>query len=996
MTPRTLVTAAFVMTVLVLGLSARASIHAGSPSRDPLRGRGHSNRIVVENVHQGTTGWVTPEFRQSRSPRDRRSSPRLRAAAVWNDSTIRGYAGATSYNRDEPIDLHISTSAPSYDVEVHRMGWYGATGARLFLTVTGLPGLDQPVPAPDPITGLIEPSWQTTHTLQPGADWISGVYLAKLTASGGATDYVIFVLRDDGAPADLLFQVAVTTYQAYNNWGGKSLYGFNSTGDERANVVSFDRPYERWDGAGGFFDGDYNMIRWLEREGYDVTYVTSLDVQQSPSIFNNRPVFVSNFHDEYWSTPMRDNLVAAQAAGTDLAFFDSNNLYWQVRFEPSSSGVADRRMVGYKDAALDPLSEVQPALTTVRFRDPRVNAPENQILGVQHTGNFEWAVTVPWIVRNPDHWIYQGTGLSDGDAIAGLVGYEMDSLVDNGLAPPGLTVLAESPFVDIDGVPGTHNAVIFERSNGAIVFSAGTNYWSWKLDDNDAQAAGVDTRVQQMTRNVLDTMIGAAAVPPASLTVTALVVNDDGGAATPGDLTLRIDGAVVPASVAQTLSPGGHTVSIDPLPGYTFAIGGACSPGGSVTLAAGGTLTCTLLADDDAPAPPVSSGLTIYDDALDPGWANWSWNTTVNFAASSPVFRGSAALSAEVTTIWGGLYLHANAPVDLSGFTELRFLARATAPGQIYWVYLTDTANQRLGNALQLSALAGDPTPDGWTEYRIPLDASGLNVGAGPINGFIFQDYSGSPHPPVYLDELGFVAAAAPPPPDTTTLTLALTIRNDDAGTATPADFALRIDGAVVPASVAQTLSPGSHTVSIDPLPGYTFAVGGACSPGGSVTLAAGDTRVETKQSPHEGTLHLRLCRDTGLATRSIDLSGYEDASLRACVRVDGFAGADQAHVLSSTDGGVTWSTLHVFAHGDDDNTYRCFEWAIPSGQVVTIAFDAEMSDKKDQIWLDAIEVVARPIGGGLAAPLRPLSSAPRNATLARLTKRPLPPPATR
>ena len=316
MTPRTLVTAAFVMTVLVLGLSARASIHAESPSRDPLRGRGHSNRIVVENVHQGTTGWVTPEFRQSRSPRDRRSSPRLRAAAVWNDSTIRGYAGATSYNRDEPIDLHISTSAPSYDVEVHRMGWYGATGARLFLTVTGLPGLDQPVPAPDPITGLIEASWQTTHTLQPGADWISGVYLAKLTASGGATDYVIFVLRDDGAPADLLFQVAVTTYQAYNNWGGKSLYGFNSTGDERANVVSFDRPYERWDGAGGFFDGDYNMIRWLEREGYDVTYVTSLDVQQSPSIFNNRPVFVSNFHDEYWSTPMRDNLVAAQAAGT--------------------------------------------------------------------------------------------------------------------------------------------------------------------------------------------------------------------------------------------------------------------------------------------------------------------------------------------------------------------------------------------------------------------------------------------------------------------------------------------------------------------------------------------------------------------------------------------------------------------------------------------------------------------------------------------------------
>lgn len=126
----------------------------------------------------------------------------------------------------------------------------------------------------------------------------------------------------------------------------------------------------------------------------------------------------------------------------------------------------------------------------------------------------------------------------------------------------------------------------------------------------------------------------------------------------------------------------------------------------------------------------------------------------------------------------------------------------------------------------------------------------------------------------------------------------------------------------------------------------------------------SGDASVrKSRRSAYEGSRDLRLRRGTGFAARSVDLRGYADALLRACVRVRSFEGSDRALVLFSTDGGATWSTVHIFVNGDDDNTYHCFEWALPAGLVVTIAFDAAMSGKRDQVWFDAIEVVARPGG---------------------------------
>jgi hypothetical protein len=413
-------------------------------------------------------------------------------------------------NSGEPVRLYVSTALPDYDLEVYRMGWYGGTGGRLITAARTLPGQNQPVPPPDPLTGLISAGWDLSYTVQTGEDWVTGVYLVKLIGSDGSVGYALFALRNDGIRADLFHQVALTTYQAYNNWGGKSLYDFNSGGG-KATKVSFDRPYQ-FSGQGLFFDADFPMIRFLESRGYNLTYGTSLDLHASPEVLDSRSVFVSSFHDEYWSAQMREHLLNAHDAGMHLAFFDSNNVYWQVRFEPSADGRPDRVMVCYKDTS-DPIATTDPGLTTVRWRDTPVSRPENALLGVMYEADFTWGLGFPWIVANADHWIYHGTGLRSGDVIPDLVGYEYDRVFDYGATPEQITLLADSPIKLPDGRSGTHNAVLRTAPHGALTFSAGTNYWPWALDDSDFKTLPSDPRVQLMTNNLLQTMI--AGTPPA-------------------------------------------------------------------------------------------------------------------------------------------------------------------------------------------------------------------------------------------------------------------------------------------------------------------------------------------------------------------------------------------------------------------------------------------------------------------------------------------------
>ncbi len=487
---------------LVAGLVAALSLAAcdGRPLSAPGPGALARNPTVLENEKEGAADWEI--------------------TAPAESGEIEGYASATSVERGRAVDLFVSTLDPDYRIDVFRMGWYGGAGARRVAGPIARPGIRQPVPPPDPPTGLVECRWREPYHL-PTADasgpWPSGVYLARLTASpSGRQAYIVFVVRDDERRSALLFQSSVTTYAAYNNWGGRSLYAFNS-GGRPARKVSFDRPYAmspygvRLDGAGDFLRRwEYNTLRWLEREGHDVAYLTDVDTHARADLLPRHRIFLSVGHDEYWSWAMREHVEAARDQGVHLAFLGANACFWQIRFEPGASGAPDRTVVAYKDAvATDPVaadpSEERARRASGRWRDAPTARPESALIGVMYLAD---PVDGDVVVDDADHWAFAGTGLRRGSVLPGLLGYEVDAVAEG--SPAGLRRLAHSPFSQPSGETGYADMTIHETAGGALVFATGSMYWNWGLDGYNAPRGHgdrVSAAAQRITRNVLERML---------------------------------------------------------------------------------------------------------------------------------------------------------------------------------------------------------------------------------------------------------------------------------------------------------------------------------------------------------------------------------------------------------------------------------------------------------------------------------------------------------
>jgi len=314
------------------------------------------NPIQQENSLPGTPGWN--DF-----------------AADLKPDTISGFGSVISVNLGSSIDFYVTTTAPSFTIDVFRTGYYQGIGARLVQSLGSFTGLHQAIPLPDPVTGIIAcTNWTKATTLQIPATWVTGVYLAKLTSSTGNSSFIFFVVRNDSGTEDLLFQTSVTTYQAYNTWGGTSLYN-NLTNLSvypyaHATKVSFDRPFNPGDsnGAGHYLFYENKFVYWLESQGYNVAYTTDVDTDLGKPALTNHKGFLSVGHDEYWSMGMRANVQNAINAGVNAAFFSGNAVYWQIRFEPNPSGVPNRVQVGYKDfATLAPPSRSGPGVRGQQF-----------------------------------------------------------------------------------------------------------------------------------------------------------------------------------------------------------------------------------------------------------------------------------------------------------------------------------------------------------------------------------------------------------------------------------------------------------------------------------------------------------------------------------------------------------------------------------------------------------------------------------------------------
>ena len=471
-------------------------------------GTSRDNAITEENRKPGTVDWQL-QYTRFEYPPNWQSSPLIRGL---RSPAIEGFASKTSVAPGQSLDFKVSTSsAVKVRIDIYRMGYYGGKGARHMLRLGSFGCEPQPVP-PMTIQRLRECNWPVTARLTIPKEWVSGVYLAKLTReeSFGPQSFIVFIVKDH-RPADLLFQCSDLTWQAYNKWpGNDSLYDdgssdvFTSTTTVR---VSFDRPYAKYcqiidapasAGSGEFLLWEYPQSYWIEKEGYDVTYCSNLDMDLDPKLLSQCKVFLSVAHDEYWTRAMYDNVMAARERGVSLAFFSGNTLCCEVEMYRSTIDDAPARA----------------------YRRRRLFADEPQLMGTKSYGSGYG----DWVVTKPSHWIYEKTGMAAGDVIRGLIGWEYHGTP---ATIPGLEVVAEAPLFPPLGWDGSedvktrqhpqrHAAIVFPCAKGNWVFNAGTIWWGEGLSQppghiparhNITGTMGPDERVQRITRNVLDRLI---------------------------------------------------------------------------------------------------------------------------------------------------------------------------------------------------------------------------------------------------------------------------------------------------------------------------------------------------------------------------------------------------------------------------------------------------------------------------------------------------------
>jgi hypothetical protein len=441
--------------------------------------------IARENAHQGTADW-------------------LKAFITSPSEAIQAYASAISVHPGQTLTFYVSTEKKGtpYSAAIYRLGWYGGTGARL-LKVVKVAGqaqgyYDQATKTLvgcttcrfDAGTRMTEADWRPSFTVTVPADWVTGVYFVGFTDKQDQHTFLTFDVTGNTA-ATYVVVTADTTVEAYNSWGGSSLYqGADSKTQDRAYAVSFDRPVA----GAGFEQGivwEIDAIRWLEREGYNLSYISSTDLDEDPGILlQHRAVLVLG-HDEYWSGSMRVAYLGARAAGVGLAFLGADDGFWQIRFAADSRGAKDRTIICYKLAQADPLYGKDNALVTVNWRNPPLSEPENSLIGIMYSSfsgpdiatghrHAPWSID-PEAASSP---LLRNTGLVASRTYGcDYVGYEWDRVFANSSRPPGLHVIATSPIVQYDGTPDEANSTYYVASSGSFVFASGSVLWTYGLDN---------------------------------------------------------------------------------------------------------------------------------------------------------------------------------------------------------------------------------------------------------------------------------------------------------------------------------------------------------------------------------------------------------------------------------------------------------------------------------------------------------------------------------
>jgi len=466
-------------------------------------------------------------------------------SASATEPNIEVYTDKKGYLPGETIHFHVSTTAATYSIEIRKEEWKRGVIAK----VTNLPGVYYPAPPHEDRPWATGAKWPVSYSWVVPDEWENGSYLAMLrTTSGGYTyTYHPFIVRTrvPGSRSKVAFVMNYNTRHAYNQWGGKSLYYTGVPEDtHRAVAVSFLRPFHASSGRGNNYWGQWEVSSQLQADGFDPEFITEWDICSNPAILRAYDVLVFAGHHEYISRNTYDALEAHHHRGGHLAFFSGNDIYYQVRFEDNGN-----TMVSYKSYAWreDPMMDVDNSLVSTFWRREPVNRPPEALHGVRYVPYSYCFEREHFIVQDCNHFVFEGTGLQNGDALGWKVASsETDYIGPN--SPASMDILLRArreelrsaykydDYVQVDHVDAA--AIYYEDSGeygfpdgrGGQVFAAGTEQgWGDGLGD---WSEGYQV-VRRVTHNIIQHMVDAPPPPSDLRDLAALASYWLGGCSSP-------------------------------------------------------------------------------------------------------------------------------------------------------------------------------------------------------------------------------------------------------------------------------------------------------------------------------------------------------------------------------------------------------------------------------------------------------------------------------
>ncbi|GAA2759094.1 N,N-dimethylformamidase beta subunit family domain-containing protein [Actinopolymorpha rutila] len=486
---------AWLVAAVVL-VTAGCSGPVGGPKASPSLFRGATTKpsparpaVEVENSRPGTTQWKLD-----------RKGP---------NSAIEGYADRIAVRSGEPFRLFVSTTADGFRAVAYRIGWYGGTGGREVWRSPAMPGRRQPKPVVTrPLNTVTAAAWKPSMTVRT-TGWPEGNYLVKLISTAGYERYVPVTVRSTDTSGKVVLVNAVTTWQAYNLWGGYDLYQGPTGFADRSRAVSFDRPYDDA-GISRFMTTERAAVVFAERMKLPLAYITDVELSTEPRLLTGARAVISLGHDEYWSKAMRDNAIRARDAGTNLAFLGANAVFRHIRFASTPHG-ANRLVVCYKSVSEDPLRNRDPSDTTQDWRQPPDPRPESELTGLAYDC---FPADAAFVVVNPRNWLFARTGVRKGTSFPHLVGVESDRLDLSYPTPRPIEILSNSPVQCGAQRRTWANSSYYTVDSGAGVFDAGTMRWVPAL----AHSKRFDARTWRFVEGVTANLLRAFAAGPAGRT----------------------------------------------------------------------------------------------------------------------------------------------------------------------------------------------------------------------------------------------------------------------------------------------------------------------------------------------------------------------------------------------------------------------------------------------------------------------------------------------